>query len=229
MEKVNVLFGKNSLQTVVLSDAIKLFMATTRNKYTLSNEKSVKALFADVVYSITNNPMCRRFWQTSIEVKNYFKKYGIESSFDFAEKMKNNLKNLDTDKFNLRIFKDVDINKVRNATDEIDFSKLTKMQRKGAEYVQANGIGLNAEEAGNFEDNTRLMAVRSKYGSSEVKFYKFSGSTNKNNPEINAIKAAYHYETGCKYFEARPILYSTWINLPVDRQNSTVNVDSSDM
>lgn len=228
MNNVNVFFGKNSLQSVTMNDGIKLFFATTRNKYTLGNEKSVKALFADVVYSISNNPMCRKFWKTSLEIKQYMKKYSITCSSDFAEIIKKNLKELDTQKFNLRMFKDVDINKVRSL-DDVDFEKLTKLQRKGAEYVKANGAGLSAEDAMSVEDNTRLMAVRSKYGSSEVKFYKFSGSTNKNNPEINAIKAAYHYETGCKYFEARPILYSTWINLPVDRQNSTVNVDSSDM
>ena len=233
------IFGKNSAQAVVANDAVKKFMATTKNKYTFSKDASMKAFFADCLYAIVQDPIARRWWKTSREVKTWMAvACGVESSKDFNDLFLKNILDLKKMGFIMKSFKNYTsmIDAAKKAIEngqEVNTESLTALQRKGAEYVQANGRGLTREEVLNDTSNvdkTRLMVVRSKYGTSEVKFYTIQGgSINQNDPRINAIKAAYHYETGCRYFEARPILYSTWINLPVERQNATVMTDSSDM
>lgn len=231
------IFGKSSAQAVVANDVIKRFMATTKNKYTLGKEQSNKAFFADCLYAITQDSIARRWWKTSVEARSWMKASGIENSQAFCDLFVKNILTLKKEGFHMNVFKNYDkmyelAKKAQDAGEEIDFEKLTALQRKGAEYVMANGRGLNINEVADASEDTktRLMVVRSKYGTSEVKFYTISGgSINQNDPRINSIKAAYHYETGCRYFEARPILYSSWINLPVERQNATVMTDSSDM
>jgi len=231
------IFGKVSAQAVVANDTIKKFMATTKNKYTFSKDASMKAFFADCLFAITQDPMARRWWKTSREVKTWMSTTcGIESSKDFNDLFLKNILDLKKMGFIMSSFKNYTsmLDAAKKALEngqEISTENLTKLQRKGAEYIKANGRGLTREEVTEeVADKTRLMVVRSKYGTSEVKFYTISGgSINQNDPRISAIKAAYHYETGCRYFEARPILYSSWINLPVERQNATVMTDSSDM
>lgn len=232
------IFGKNSAQAVVANDAIKKFMASTKNKYSLSKEASVKAFFADCVYAISQDFVARRWWKTTMDVKNWMSNNaGVKCSAEFNELFVKNILELKKNGFAVKTFKNYQqvydaAKKAVEEGKEISSENLTALQRKGAEYIKANGRGLSIEEVQNETDDvkTRLMVVRSKYGTSEVKFYTVNGGSIKNNdPRINSIKAAYHYETGCRYFEARPILYSTWINLPVERQNATVMTDSSDM
>jgi len=231
------IFGKVSAQAVVANDVIKKFLATTKNKYTFGKEQSMKAFYADCLYAITQDALARRWWKTTMEAKSWMKTNGIESSLDFAEMFLKNILDLKKMGFIMKSFKNYTsvldaAKKAKESGEEIDLSKLTALQRKGAEYIMANGHGLTREEIMSETDDvkSRLMVVRSKYGTSEVKFYTINGgSIHQNDPRINSIKAAYHYETGCQYFEARPILYSTWINLPVERQNATVMTDSSDM
>ena len=77
-------------------------------------------------------------------------------------------------------------------------------------------------------DTTRTLVVRSKYGNHPVLFYDWNGPIC-DCPALWAIKMDYHYQTGCNYYEVRPILYSTWMELPKELQNATCIVDSSDM
>jgi len=236
MERTTI-FGKNTAQAVVVNDTIMRFMATTKNKYSLSKDASMKAFFADVLYAVLQNPIARRWWKNNIELRKWFTANGITNSADFNELIVKNILTLKSVGFHMSVFKNYkdlydSAKKMQASGIEIDLEKLSKQQRKGAEYIMAHGRGLSKEELTDTTDDTRtrLMAVRSKFGGFEVKFYNIDGGAiNQNDPRINAIKAAYHYETGCKYFEARPILYSSWINLPVERQTATVMTDSSDM
>ena len=77
-------------------------------------------------------------------------------------------------------------------------------------------------------DTTRTLVVRSKYGNYPVLFYDWNGPVC-DCPALWAIKMDYHYQTGCNYCESRPILYSTWMELPKELQNATCIVDNSDM
>ena len=233
----STIFGKRSAQAVVVSDVIKKFMAITKNKYTLGKEQSSKAFFADCLYAITQDAVARRWWKTSTDIRSWMASSGIENSAAFCNLFITNILTLKKDGYKMSVFKNYDkmydlAKKTSESGEEIRLDNLTARQRKGAEYVIANGHGLTISEVDEASEDThkRLMAVRSKYGTSEVKFYTISGgSINQNDPRVNAIKAAYHYETGCRYLEARPILYSSWINLPVERQTATVMTDSSDM
>jgi hypothetical protein len=236
MERTTI-FGKNTAQAVVVNDSIMKFMATTKNKYSLNKDASMKAFFADCLYAVLQNPIARRWWKSSIELRKWFEANNIPSSLSFNELIVKKILTMKSDGFHMSLFKNYkelydSAKKMQESGLEIDLEKLTKQQRKGAEYIMAHGRGLSKEELTDTtdENRTRLMAVRSKFGGTEVKFYNIDGGPiNQNDPRINAIKAAYHYETGCKYFEARPILYSSWINLSPENQVATVMTDSSDM
>ena len=92
--------------------------------------------------------------------------------------------------------------------------RLTKNQMKGKTLVEENGAGSNPYDVNevSLNDVERLVVVRTKYGTHEPKMYTLKGAMNQENS--NNIRAMYSYESGCNYYEARSILYTTWITLP---------------
>lgn len=92
--------------------------------------------------------------------------------------------------------------------------RLTKNQMKGKALVEENGAGSNPYDVNevSLNDVERLVVVRTKYGTHEPKMYTLKGAMNPENS--NNIRAMYSYESGCNYYEARPILYTTWVTLP---------------
>lgn len=92
--------------------------------------------------------------------------------------------------------------------------RLTKNQMKGKKLIEENGTGTNPYDINevSLNDVERLVVVRTKYGTHEPKMYTIKGALT--TETADGVKAMYAYETGCNYFEARPILYTTWITLP---------------
>lgn len=92
--------------------------------------------------------------------------------------------------------------------------RLTKNQMKGKTLIEENGAGSNPYDVNevSLNDVERLVVVRTKYGTHEPKMYTLKGALNQENS--NNIRAMYSYESGCNYYEARSILYTTWITLP---------------
>lgn len=102
--------------------------------------------------------------------------------------------------------------------------KIKKMIEMGEKYLNKYGKGLNENEFDSIKENKyeRTLVVRSKYGEYPLKAYCISGgSLTSNDKRISHIKSLYRYETGCNYLEARPVLYTTWIDLPDEMKYQT--------
>ena len=76
-------------------------------------------------------------------------------------------------------------------------------------------------------DLERCVVVRTKYGTHDPLMYTIKGALT---TEIaDSVKAMYAYESGCNYYEARPILYTTWINLPDEYKNASRPCEEDDL
>lgn len=208
-----VLFNNvKTLNNVVMNDIIKNFMRRTKNTYTIGNSKSMMKFYTDCIAAILDS-LSNHKWHSTSDVKKALANGGIDSSSKLEVIISENLDNMKKEYFDTSIFK----------------FKLTNLQKKGKAYVKKYGAGIAANIPIEADANAdRWIVVRPKFGNHEPKRYLLHGTTN-NTHEMTMIKLAYHYETGTKYFETRPILYSTWVNLPVERQLATCAVDTSDM
>lgn len=107
--------------------------------------------------------------------------------------------------------------------------RLTKNQMKGKALVEENGAGSNPYEVNevSLNDVERMVVVRTKYGTHEPKMYTLKGAMNQENS--NNIRAMYSYESGCNYYEARAILYTTWVTLPDEYKMASRPCEEDDL
>lgn len=97
-----------------------------------------------------------------------------------------------------------------------------KIIERGEEFMNTYGPGVPVNEIDE-KDNERVIIVRSQFGDYDVLAWTISnGSIKSNDPRINHIKALYQYVTGCHYFQARPVLYTTWVNMDDNKKYATV-------
>lgn len=97
-----------------------------------------------------------------------------------------------------------------------------KIIERGEEFMNIYGPGVSVDEIDE-KDNERVIIVRSQFGDYDVLAWTINNSSIKSNdPRISHIKALYHYVTGCHYFQARPVLYTTWVNMDDNKKYATV-------
>jgi hypothetical protein len=201
METTVTLFDNRTLQKVFLHDGIKAVLNKRKSPLRLENEKDGRVFFSDVQDYIIKHDS-RGLYTTYPNIMAAFKKYGVNNGVELIVAMFDRKEQLEEQGY--------DMSKIKDPMELI--KKYNVVGRHS--YIDM--------------DTTRTLVVRSKYGNYPVLFYDWNGPIC-DCPAMWAIKLEYHYQTGCKYFETRPILYSTWMELPKELQNASCVVDSSDM
>lgn len=201
METTVTLFDNRTLQKVFLHDGIKAILNKRKSPLRLENEKDGRVFFSDVQDYIIKHDS-HGLYTTYPNIMAAFKKYGVNNGVELIVAMFDRKEQLEEQGY--------DMSKIKDPMELI--KKYNVVGRHS--YIDM--------------DTTRTLVVRSKYGNYPVLFYDWNGPIC-DCPAMWAIKLDYHYQTGCKYFETRPILYSTWMELPKELQNASCVVDSSDM
>ena len=201
METTVTLFDNRTLQKVFLQDGIKAVLNKRKSPLRLENEKDGPTCFSDVQDYIIKHDS-HRLYTTYANIAAAFKKYGVNNGVELIVAMFVNKEHLNVQGY--------DMSKIKDPKELI--KKYNVVSHNS--YIDM--------------DTTRTLVVRSKYGNYPVLFYDWNGPIC-DCPALWAIKMDYHYQTGCNYYEVRPILYSTWMELPKELQNATCIVDSSDM
>ena len=201
METTVTLFDNRTLQKVFLQDGIKVVLNKRKSLLRLENEKDGRVFFSDVLDYIIKHDS-HGLYTTYVNILAAFKKYGVNNGVELIVAMFDRKEQLEEQGY--------DMSKIKDPLELI--KKYNVVGRRS--YIDM--------------DTTRTLVVRSKYGNYPVLFYDWNGPIC-DCPAMWAIKLDYHYQTGCKYFETRPILYSTWMELPKELQNASCVVDSSDM
>ena len=201
METTVTLFDNRTLQKVFLQDGIKVVLSKRKSPLRLENEKDGRVFFSDVQDYIIKHDS-HGLYTTYSNIMAAFKKYGVNNGVELIIAMFDHKEQLEEQGF--------DMSKIKDPKELI--KKYNVVSHNS--YIDM--------------DTTRTLVVRSKYGNYPVLFYDWNGPVC-DCPALWAIKLDYHYQTGCKYFETRPILYSTWMELPKELQNASCIVDSSDM
>ena len=201
METTVTLFDNRTLQKVFLQDGIKAVLNKRKSPLRLENEKDGRVFFSDVQDYIVKHDS-HGLYTTYANIAAAFKKYGVNNGVELIVAMFVNKEHLNVQGY--------DMSKIKDPKELI--KKYNVVSHNS--YIDM--------------DTTRTLVVRSKYGNYPVLFYDWNWPIC-DCPALWAIKMDYHYQTGCNYYEVRPILYSTWIELPKELQNATCIVDSSDM
>ena len=201
METTVTLFDNRTLQKVFLQDGIKAVLNKRKSPLRLENEKDGRVFFSDVQDYIVKHDS-HGLYTTYANIAAAFKKYGVNNGVELIVAMFVNKEHLNAQGY--------DMSKIKDPKELI--KKYNVVSHNS--YIDM--------------DTTRTLVVRSKYGNYPVLFYDWNGPIC-DCPALWAIKMDYHYQTGCNYYEVRPILYSTWMELPKELQNATCIVDSSDM
>ncbi len=201
METTVTLFDNRTLQKVFLHDGIKAILNKRKLPLRLENEKDGRVFFSDVQDYIIKHDS-HGLYTTYRNIMDAFKKYGVNSGVELVVAMFDHKEQL--------VEQGYDMSKIKDPKELI--KKYNVVSHNS--YIDM--------------DTARTLVVRSKYGNYPVLFYDWNGPV-RDCPALWAIKMDYHYQTGCSYYEARPILYSTWMDLPKELQNATCIVDDSDM
>ena len=197
--KIQQLVSPKTLKEALIVKGIKEVLRTYKSTLDLDNKKHTSALYTQVLNYCATRYSAGKF-ETVWDVKRAMNEVlHIEGATMLGEILNKNVK------------------KLKKANFSYTYIRLKK--EKKFKYVKGRKSHIGA-------DMTRTVAVRSKYGNTPVMFYEIHGALSTVAcSEINAIKMSYKYDTGCNYYEARPILLSTWLELPEWNQQSTVKVE----
>ena len=198
------LFENRTLQKAFIQDAIKVCLRFRKNAIRLGNVKDARAFMAEVHDYLIKHDSCG-LYTTYENIWNALERYGVTTGMELITLMDNKREELTGLGYDMSKIKTI-------KSDEFKKSGYKSFGRRSS-------IGM---------DDTRTIVIRSKYGNYPPMFYDYEGPV-RNCPEMTKIKLDYHWATGCKYYEVRPILKMNWDALPEDKKNCTVVCDSSDI
>lgn len=190
-----------TLKEVILIDGFKRVLRQQKSTVNLDNVKAVNTLYMGIINHITYNFNANKFKNHQEVIKAMENVLGITGPKALAE------------------FFDKYYNKLKKAN--FFMSILKKKKETRTAYRKGSRSYID-------KDTTRTLAVRSKYGNTPVMFYELNGAVDGNNKELTLIKQSYKYDTGCNYYEVRPILLETWLNLPEWNQQQTCRTEVVD-
>jgi hypothetical protein len=187
------------LQATLLTDAIKRYfhiMNERRSKVSVNNPNQMATLFAGIISYITISvPRFSTLSSAKYAMDQYL---DIKNSHDLAKLLVGNSKLL------------------KKCGYACDF--LSGVKSKEAK-VEKHNFKLY-KRASSVKDVTRSLVVRSQFGNYPPVFFQLQGAASDVH-KISALKMAYKEETGCPFFQARPILMTTWVNLSEAQQHAT--------
>lgn len=210
MNTIKDIFSKKTRNTIYMSEGIKNLLtkiACGKKKYNLTTKMDKKCFYNEVF-----NVMIKYF--TMDIVNKNLKEYGIGSEDSLANAF------IDNKEFLINVCK-------------LNLSGLiieSKFEKKAKEYIKVYGNGvdpLTDIHESKLAELERCVVVRTKYGTHDPLMYTIKGSLT--TEVANAVKAMYSYESGCNYYEARPILFTTWINLPDEYKNASRPCEEDDL
>jgi len=195
-------FSVKSLQRSPILEGIKKVLDARKSALRIGNEKDARVFFCNVMEYIMSHESFGKYTNYQ-KLREGFARYGIVDGLTLMLEM--------DEKRELLVEHGYKMEWIKNPEDLL---KRYNIVRVGNHTIDA--------------DETRTIVVRSKYGNYPVLQYRYYGPVC-DCPQMTAIKIDYHYQTGCKFFETRPILYSTWMGLPPEQQNATCMIDGTDM
>ncbi|WQJ53682.1 MAG: hypothetical protein [Wendovervirus sonii] len=191
--------NQKSREIVFLRIAIEDALASVK-AFNITNKKAVDNFMAEVIrqaqqFNNEHNPFYNK---AASFIKGKFSSYEINSSTDLVNALVKNRQGMR---------KQMHLQLLYTRTKKIKDNTVVKVKK----YTSDKGL-----------DIERTIAMRSQFGGYQVLFYPFNGTLGKATAhQLNQLKLDYHYTTGCPYYQARPILLSTWQNLDEEHQNAS--------
>jgi len=200
---MNKLFTDKTATAVFLRIAIEDALASVK-PFIGTNKKAIENFMAQVIYQAQTFTFDASPYRgkSAITVKNGLSSYGIKTPSDLVDALVSAKPEMKMNKYLQLLYSRS--KKIRRGNDNKNKSAIKK-------YTSDNGL-----------DAQRTVAIRSQFGGFPVLFYPFNGAIGKDTAhQLNMLKLDYHYTTGCPYYQARPILLSSWQNLDEARQQAS--------
>lgn len=180
-----------------IEDAIKSFLSNTSKRYSFDNKLDLEQFFkhfcdfAKKHYAITDKTL---------------KEFGIVDGKSIAKLLISHKEELEKDGWKFDAIK---------SFDETEQQKKYKAWKKSDDYVEGKKFNKADYKDADEEELERTLVVydANDPGNDETTIkYDFYGKVGKDTAhQINMIKVDWHYETGLKYYDARPILLSNYL------------------
>lgn len=197
------------LQPVIITDAIKMYfnwLGQNKRKYIISNRAQMADLYAGICLYVQYQ--CYKFFPSLQATKTAIGKYlHIFCPADLAEVIASNEAQLRKAGYRTDIF--IGCKRKRGR------SKKEQCHTKVRAYTSATSC----------KDTSRSIAIRSQFGNFQVLFFEINGNMDACSKEIIDAKMEYHFQTGCPYFQIRPVLLSKWLTFPQWRRESTLKIE----
>lgn len=185
--------AKTAQDAAKIEDAIKSFFNNSDKRYSFDNKTDLQQMFKD---------FCSK---SKISTK-LLKEFGVIDGKSIARLITSHKEELEKDGWKFDAIKSFDETEQqkkykawKNSDDYVEGKKFVKHELKDAdeEELERTLVVYDANDPGN--DETTIE-------------YDFYGKVGKDTShQINMIKVDWHYETGLKYYDARPILLSNYL------------------
>ena len=185
--------AKTAQDAARIEDAIKSFINNATKRYSLNNKSDLDQLFNDFMKS------------KKLDTK-ILKEFGITDGKSIAKLIVANKEALEKDGWRFNAIK---------SFDESEQQKEYKKWKASSDYVKGEKFSKADMKDADEEELTRTMVVydANDPGNEETTIkYDFYGKVGKDTShQINMLKVDWHYGTGLKYYDARPILLSNYL------------------
>lgn len=185
--------GKPFQLAAKVEDGLRNFLRHCKKRYSFNNKQDLEKLFKDYL------DYTHLTWK---DVKNF----GIVDGASIADLIIRNKEALEKDGWK---FDNI------SSFDETKMQKEYKKWKNSDDYVQGKRLDKSEYDDANDEDLVRTLVVYDANDPSNPETtleYDFEGKRGKaTDHQVNMIKMDWKYETGLKYYDARPILLSNYL------------------
>lgn len=207
-EKQQLFFNpQRFLEPILLHDSIKMcfsYLSNNKRKYTVGNTSSMAQLLAEMITWVAGH--VARFSSISSAREAIGHYLDINNAADLQNVLSGN--------------EDL----LKKANFQYGFISGVKKGRKGSKKEKSTGMKFYKHRRF-VKDAERTIVMRSKLGNYPILYFPIKGEMNGASKEIINAKMEYRFQTGCPFFDARPVLMSTWLEFPEWRQNGTIRTE----
>lgn len=193
---------KNIREAIRLQDAIKDFLSSTKSSYSLGSKIDIEKMFKE--------------FNNKYKIEYYIlKEFGIIGGRSMAELLLKSHQILVDENWNLSKIKDFD---------ETKRQKQYKRWKESEDYVEGKHFG--ESNCGVEERIMIVYDVNDPLNRENIFEYTLKGKVGKKTmDQVSMFKTDWHYQTGIKYYDARPILLENYLKKSEEELKRVVIVD----
>ena len=194
--------SKNAQQGVIIEDTLKNMLKNYKSEFSITNKTDLEKFYNTFILSLKG-----KFGHNNSAdyVRKILSEFSLGSPYSLSSFLTDNAEKMKEQNYNIEKITNFQLSKAEKAYHS---------WKNSDEYIEGKEI---EDDDTKLERSLIIYDANDPSDESMALEYDFKGKLGKDSEhQVNMCKVDWHYSTGGKYFDARPILASTWMK----RKNS---------